>query len=105
MIRNAVSEELKWTDQQINGIVLTGYVHPSPSWYFAQLHKDGSIVTSFITRTLEIRNTIYIKSHPYPPKFIHFPDNMNLAEFRKCNIHKLHISDFIKKHTGEEITV
>lgn len=103
MIRHTVVDELKYTDQKINGIVLTGYVNPYNKWAFASKDSDGSICVSYISRLLEVYNTIYPKGHMSTPKFIPFPNNMNLAEFRKCHLHKLFIRDFIKKHTGEDI--
>lgn len=103
MIRNAVSEELKYTDEQLNGIVLTGYVYPNPKWMFARLDKDGGLTVSHITPLLEVRNTIYPKGHISRPKFIPFPKGMNLKEFRKCNLHGLFIRDFIREHVGVDV--
>ncbi len=105
MIRNDVSEELKYSATQINGIVLTGYTYPgSPSWVWASLDpKDGILTTSYITPLLKVKNTCYTADYYPRPKFIPFPKNMNLLQFRDYYQDGLNIYKFILDHTGQVI--
>jgi hypothetical protein len=99
MLRHNVSEELKWTQNKINGIVI--YDMNDRGWDFATLDRNSDTMTvCFVHRFLKAFTTVYTKE-VNRPKFVPFPRYMTLYELLNSKTES--ITDFIKEHTGEVI--